>query len=340
MSIRPKWRRRFLTGLGAAIVAALFFGLAEWWLFGSVDSRATRPVYFTVYAGESTRLIADRLTQVHLLHSSLGFIWLAERRGWASRLRPGTYRLSPSESPGLILAQMVQGETVDQISVPAGVRTSEVVLRLLADHIGTRKQYQKLEQRPLPGMPTNPPHVRNALEGYLYPATYSVLRGSNAGAAISLMWATFQQKNRSLIKELPKGWTLRRWVTLASIIQAEVRYPADDAKVAAVFLNRLRLGMPLQSDATVYYALGSKAQGALTERDLMVHSPYNTYQVRGLPPGPIDNPGPQALWAVLHPAHVGYLYFITGPEGHAIFATTYSEQLRHIARLSRNTTGK
>ena len=91
--------------------------------------------------------------------------------------------------------------------------------------------------------------------------------------------------------------------------------------------------MPLQSDATVYYALGPNAHGPLTQKDLALKSPYNTYYVHGLPPGPIDNPGPGALYAVLHPAHVGYLYFLTGPNGHAVFASTYSQQLHHIGQL-------
>ncbi len=316
------------------VIAALFFFLGRWWLFGAESKVDARPVYFTVYAGESTRSVAERLTEVHLMHTSLGFIWLAEHQKWAGDIRPGTYRLRANDTPQQILIKMVRGQAVDQISVPDGIRVTEVIQRLEAAHIGTPSQYAILAKHPLPGMPKPMPGVRNALEGYLYPATYAVLRGSTALEAISLMWSTFESRTRELSKQLPAGWTIRKWVTLASIVQAEVPYPSDDSRVAAVFLNRLKRHMRLQSDATVYYALGNRIRGPLTAADLLVRSPYNTYQVAGLPPGPIDNPGPQALYAVLHPADVGDLYFVTGPNGHAVFASSYAQQLRNIRALA------
>ena len=223
-------RHRFMRlGIGAAVIAALFCCLSWWWLFGSENSHDTRTTYFTVYPGETAYTIAHRLAEAHLIHTALGFVFLSEQRHWANRLRPGTYQLRPSDTPFRILAQMVGGYTINQISVPQGIRASEVIARLLAHHIGTRAAFANLAKHPLPGMPRTLPRVRNAFEGYLYPATYAVARGSSASAAIALMWDTFQKETRALRRDLPKDWTLRRWVTLASIVQAEVRYPGDAA---------------------------------------------------------------------------------------------------------------
>lgn len=340
LSFQVSQRHRLLGGFGAAIMAALVFVVAQWWLFGPDCTHHPNHVYFTVHEGESADSIAQRLVSARLLHTAWGFLFIAVRRRWAGQLRPGTYHLSPAQTPQGILLQLVHGKTINQIAVPAGIHVSQVIARLRSHHIGTSKQYKALEEHPLPGMPSKTSAVRDGLEGYLYPATYATFRGASSANAILPMWRTFQQQTKGLRAHLPRSLSFRGWVTLASIVQAEARFPSDDAKIAAVFFNRLHRHMPLQSDATVYYALSGSARGPLTRTDLMVASPYNTYRHRGLPPGPIDNPGRQALFAVLHPAHVPYLYFVTGPRGHAVFATTYAQQLRHIAEMSGVKHGK
>ena len=321
------------------MLAALLL-LANWWLYAPANPSNRKSVYVTVASGDTTGTVAAGLAARGLLHTPLGFILLAERRHWAGEVRPGTYRLSAAESPLAILTKMVKGQAINQISVTAGSTVSQVIDELVAHQLGTRSQYRQWQRQGLPGMPPKLKGTQDAREGFLFPATYALPRGATAEAAIQAMWTNFQMATQNLRRQLPAGWSIRKWVTLASIVQAEVKYPTDGPKVAAVFLNRLRKGMPLQSDATVYYALGPTPRGPLTLADLNTPSAYNTYIVSGLPPGPIDNPGMTALSSVLHPAHVNYLYFLTLPDGRAEFAHTYAEQVQHIDQLDRINSSK
>lgn len=143
------------------------------------------------------------------------------------------------------------------------------------------------------------------------------------------MWQTFQEK----VAAISGGARLNlgAWVTLASIVQKETPNAESAPIIAAVFKNRLKVGMPLDSDATVRYALNHAVPGGLSLGDLTVASPYNTYLHPGLPPGPICNPGLSSLTAALHPATVPYLYFLTLRNGRVLYATTYAEHLANIA---------
>ena len=183
-----------------------------------------------------------------------------------------------------------------------------------------------------------------ALEGYLFPDAYPVGRDTTAAALIELMLARFDERVTPAMRQAygALGLTLREAVIVASIIQREAVLDEEKPLMAAVFLNRLRAGMPLQADPTVQYALGYQAAAEtwwkvpLTADDLQVNSPYNTYLYGGLPPGPISNPGLAALQAVANPAAVEYLFFVVDcaaatPGAHA-FSVTYEE---HVANVQR-----
>lgn len=236
-----------------------------------------------------------------------------------------------------MLTQMVQGEVaVIRVTIPEGWTTAQVVQRLVQAHIGTLPEYRRLLSHPLPGMPTPAKGTQDPWEGYLYPATYDFPWGETASGALQLMWKTFQARAiQGLYRRDPHPpLPLSQWVTLASIVQAEVARPEDAPLVAGVFMNRLKSGIPLQSDATVRYAheqlAGSGLKGAA---GVQGDSPYNTYLHKGLPPSPIDNPGLVALKAALYPAKVPYFYFVSTPDGRILFATTYQEQLQHLNAL-------
>lgn len=337
--LTPQRGRRRWWGLwsGAAVAALLFFG--GWWYFFLPVGGSGAPRYLSVPVGASAEAIAQKLTAAGLLRSRWGFLWLADERGLAERLRSGTYRLSPGLAPGAILADLVRGTRYHTVSVPPGATVAEVVRRLLAEHIGTAGAYARLMKTGLPGMPRDGRGARDRLEGYLYPATYAFPRGIGAEKAIEMMWTPFHTRVLEKRHALPDGITVRQWITLASVVQAEVGGGRFAPAVAAVFLNRLHLGMPLQSDATVRYA-ASRGEKSLGSADFRNPSPYNTYRHRGLPPSPIDLPGAGALQAVLHPARVPYLYFVTLPSGRAEFAVTYQGQIRHLERLDKGKIGK
>jgi UPF0755 protein len=172
------------------------------------------------------------------------------------------------------------------------------------------------------------------VEGYMYPTTYVVPMGINARDLVRIMTREFidrwQPEWDARLAEL--NMTRHQIVTLASIIEAEVRYRPDRPYVSAVYHNRLRRGMALQADPTVIYAHGRRLR-RVWEKNLQIRSPYNTYLHPGLPPGPISQPRDSSIIAALNPASIGYLYFVAQPDGKHIFSATYADHLAAIKRV-------
>ena len=172
------------------------------------------------------------------------------------------------------------------------------------------------------------------LEGYLVPDTYDVPKGATGRDIVQMMLDNFDKRvlvpDAAQVKQFPGG--LPAALTLASLVEREAEVDADRPLIAAVYLNRLRLGMRLQCDATVQYAL-PEHKTRLLYADLRVDSPYNTYQHKGLPPTPIANPGLPSIDAALHPADVDYLYYVAGPGGRHLFSRTLAGHERNRAQL-------
>ena len=214
---------------------------------------------------------------------------------------------------------MVPGMTVAEVAAAvqrSGLVSAQAFLRYAA------------HAAPPPGFAPNG-RVQQPLEGYLYPDTYRIPIGATPAEIAAPMLAAFEAafgpEERAAARA--EGLTPAQAVTLASIVEREASQPAVRRRVAGVFMNRLRLGMPLGSDATVYYAADVAPGRPLVAADFRVASPYNTYRNAGLPPGPIDNPGGGALAAALHPAKVPYLYFFARPDGRYVFSRSYAGQL-------------
>ncbi|MGC8486761.1 MAG: endolytic transglycosylase MltG [Clostridia bacterium] len=324
-------------GIGAVLVAALVVlgGLGAWRYFSSAPApQARTSVVVTVKPGATARDVADLLQQAGVIRSAWAFLILSARGNLDARLRPGSYRMSPAWSLATVLQHLAHDDIlVYRVTIPEGFTVHDIVRRLVASGVSTRAALEAALKTGVPGM-TAPKGVRTAWEGFLFPDTYLIPYGSTPAAVVRMMWQDFESRTQSLRRQLPPGEGVWTWVTLASIVQAEDKRPADAPLIAAVFSNRLAIGMPLQSDATVRYALDGRVAGALSLKDLTVASPYNTYLNKGLPPGPIDCPGMVALRAALHPAHVGYLYFVATPSGQDLFADTYQQHEQNVARVA------
>ena len=184
----------------------------------------------------------------------------------------------------------------------------------------------------------------SGLEGFLFPSTYDFALAANAHDVVQRLLAAFDQhyQNEILPKLAATGLTLREVVILASIVEREARVPDDRPLIASAFLNRLRIGMALNADPTVQYAVAGDPASVeqfgywkleLTLADLDLPSPYNTYVHAGLPPGPIANPGLAAILAVLEPADTEFLYFVARPDGSHVFAETFAEHQRNVCEL-------
>ncbi|MDA8193933.1 MAG: endolytic transglycosylase MltG [Thermaerobacter sp.] len=312
--------------------AALLFGIGVYLPLLPVNPQSHTFKYVTVRPGETATAIGESLRRQGIIRSAWAFAFLSQVDHLASSLKSGVYRLSPHDSLTAILDRMRAGQVVViKVTIPEGFTVKQVVARLVAAHIGTPADYRSLLAKPLPGMPAPATGVRDPWEGYLFPATYSFAWGTTPQTALAVMWQTFQARVRPLYRAAHTSLTFTQWVTLASIIQSEDGVASDAPKIAAVFMNRMAAGMPLQSDATVRYALQRTVAGGLTLGDLRVASAYNTYLHRGLPPGPICNPGLLMLRAALSPAPVPYLYFLALRNGKDLFATTYQQHLSNIA---------
>ncbi|AEJ41501.1 aminodeoxychorismate lyase [Sulfobacillus acidophilus TPY] len=286
--------------------------------------------YVWVKPGQTATDVGYTLAKEGIIRSAAAFAWLSRFNGLARHLTSGVYRLSPGETLVAIQQQMRAGDVVTiRVVIPEGFTVQQIVNRLIAHHIGSPAAFRTLVAKPLPGMPNPQPGVRDPLEGYLFPATYQFPYNVTPRQALEIMWQTFQEK----VAAISGGARLNlgAWVTLASIVQKETPNAESAPIIAAVFKNRLKVGMPLDSDATVRYALNHAVPGGLSLGDLTVASPYNTYLHPGLPPGPICNPGLSSLTAALHPATVPYLYFLTLRNGRVLYATTYAEHLANIA---------
>lgn len=269
----------------------------------------------------------DTLTARGIVRSRLLFDIVGRARKVPANLKTGTYEIRPHERYAVIIDVLTTGRGRERrLVVPEGLMLTEIaaiVERTLAiprdSFVAAARDTELLATVGVPAA---------TLEGYLYPETYHVPDGIDARRLVRLMVEEFEsQWEPSWATRLDSlGLTRHQLVTFASIVEGEVRVPADRPFVSAVYHNRLRIGMPLQADPTVIYALGTRRR--LFERDYRIEHPYNTYRIPGLPPGPIGSPGRASIEAALYPGDAPYLFFVAQPDGKHIFSRTLAEHNR------------
>jgi len=329
------------------LALALIVGTAgAWWLAHQMRPVAPGGPMVTVRIppGSGARGVARTLRSRGLIRNEAVFLWLAARRGNASSLRAGTYRLSPAMSLSQILDRVAAGDRGAEditVTIPEGFTVRQIaetleacgVIREAGDLLKVSRQAASRLHAPFPLPATG-------LEGYLFPETYRFRRGTPAQSAAQEMLDTFvrsfYQSHRDRLANSPHS--LHEIVTIASLIEREARAPQDRSRIAGVIENRLRRGMRLDIDATVLYALG-RHKNRVLYRDLEVDSPYNTYRRKGLPPGPIASPGLASLRAALEPERHGFLYYVARPDGSHQFTRTLAEHNAAVARMRRGGRG-
>jgi UPF0755 protein len=213
------------------------------------------------------------------------------------------------------------------LSVPEGFNLYDIAAAVERAGIDTQQNFLG-QARSQTSMIRDLDPAAPSLEGYLYPETYRLPRKAKSAELLAMMVKRFRQEAQAI------GLTsdFHRIVTLASLVEKEVAQPAERPLVASVFYNRLERNIPLATDPSVIYAalLESRYRGTIYQSDLQARSPYNTYKVAGLPPGPIASPGDASLKAALHPAQSDYLYFVSDAQGHSRFARTMEEHARNV----------
>jgi UPF0755 protein len=282
--------------------------------------------------GSSLRKFAGELETEGIIGSAGLFQFHARLRKVSSRVQAGTYQLDDGMTPGEILRKLVAGEIYEKkFALPEGYSMYQVAELLDAkgfftgrDFLDACRDERLLRELGIKG---------ESVEGYLYPGTYNLLKVSDASALVKLMAEQFARVYEERFAMLEKSSRLnrRQIITLASIVEKEAVVPQERPLIASVFYNRLRKGMPLQSDPTALYGVrtfGGKVSGS----DVRRSTAYNTYRINGLPPGPIGNPGAGAIEAVLKPAVSQYYYFVAKNDGTHHFSATLDEHNRAVNR--------
>jgi UPF0755 protein len=329
--IRLKGKKSLLKGsmiLGGLSLAVFFFYI--WGMLSPLSPGNGQPVKLTVTRSSSTSSIGQMLFEKGLIRSAWFFNLYTRLRGVDDQLKAGTYTFSTAQSLPEIVNELVKGSDDGRvITIPEGFTLKQIAQLLEKEGLVSREDFLAAAAEDdfnYPFVKKLPPGP-NRLEGYLFPDTYRVSSSTTARSIIDLMLRRFDQKMKEMDyyrKVEAAGLTLHEAVIIASMVEREARVDRERPVIAGVIFNRLQRDMPLQIDATVQYALGSQ-RAKLYYRDLEINSPYNTYLIKGLPPGPIACPGESSLLAAVEPVKTSYLYYVARPDGTHAFARTLDE---------------
>jgi len=315
-------------------VAAALYGYVV--LLQNPGPPIAAPVRIDVAAGEPFRVTAKKLEAAGLVRSALAVTLWARWKGVDRQIQHGAYQFDAAAPPPVLVEKMRTGEAmVMRVTLPEGATMRDLAAALERAGLGEAGKFLALARDPSFAQTLGV--AAGSLEGYLYPDTYAFSPLDPPEKILAAFVAQFRKVfTADMASDAEKqGFSVHQIVTLASVVEKETGRPEERPLIAAVFRNRLKLGMPLQADPTVIYGIES-FNGNLTKKDLETPTAYNTYTTAGLPPGPIANPGRPSLAAALHPADVPYLYFVAREDGTHIFNTSLAEHNRAVNRFQRS----
>lgn len=310
------------------LAGAAWFGYVIW-----LDRSHPQTAQQIIVPQGSTFLdIAEQLAGAGIVANSTAFRIYAKMTHADTTAHAGAFRFQPHQTAAQVLAQLESGgaQIAKWVTIPEGFTAKQIAQRLQDDGLGDAGAYERAFMHD--SIDIGGSRTKN-LEGYLFPSTYLVPTDASPKTVEDIFTAQFR-------KELPRdaarkaralGLTVPQAVTLASLIEREAKADDERPLMAGVYYNRLRLGMPLEVDASIEYAL-PEHHDVITYGDLKIDSPYNTYQHQGLPPTPIANPGEASLNAAFNPKPSPYLYYVYKGNGHHAFARTLAEQNANIAK--------
>ncbi len=307
-----------------------------------LDPFSDKEIKFVVTKGEGSRDIGFHLEQQRLVRSTALFRIYVLTTGRSEKLQAGTYLLSPAMSMIEIVEKFVRGNVVkEHITIVEGWNLRDIGWylenqgRFQAEELFELVGFPAIDYRTTLDLPTpssfsndflldKPSYV--GLEGYLFPDTYALVEGEELDDIVKRILQNFDAKFTPALRQQAQqqGKTIFEVVTMASLLEKEVKSYADKQRVAGVLQKRLEVGMALQVDATVNYVTG-KTDPGVSSQDTKIDSPFNTYKYPGLPLGPIANPGSESIRAALNPIENSYWYYLSTPEGETIFSTTLQQ---------------
>lgn len=346
---RPKPARRkrrwgvVALAVGGLLVALLAVAAAAGWyllLKPDRDVAPGSPVQIAVRQGTSTAQIAHSLATAGVVNNALMFRIQARLAAKKGVLKAGVYDFVTRMPDDVVIQKLQHGPDVVyfDVPIPEGFTGKQIAARIAKRTGISEEELLNLIESGAPQFAPAHPYLAGAygdsLEGYLFPATYRIKKGTTATQTVEMMLQKFDAETGGLDLSYArsKGMDLAQVVTLASIIEREVRLAKEYPLVSSVIYNRIAANMRLQLDSTVFYTL-PEGTTTLTSADLHSDNPYNTYTHRGLPPGPLSNPGMEALQAAAHPANTKYYYYVlTGKDGSQTFTTNYKDFLAAVKK--------
>jgi len=328
-------KRSLIISSTLLIIVAAIVGTLLWWKKG-IEPVVSKENYqnFVIPRGYSASQIGNKLQEKNVIKSALAFKFYSQLTGRSKKIFAGEYKLSSHLNLLQVVDLLTKGPIELWVTVPEGLRREEIVERFIS---GLEKSNEEAN-----GFRAEFLSTTQAKEGYLFPDTYLFPREATASSVVNMMSKTFEQKTENLQEGINNSnLSLNEIVTLASIIERESKKDDERPIVAGILLNRLQIGMGLQADATVQYAIASlNCKGkvecdwwpTITRDDLSLNSPYNTYKFKGLPPRPIANPGFTSLKAAVFPEETNNLYYLHDADGNIHYAQTLDEHNANVRK--------
>ncbi len=294
-----------------------------WWVHGNApaNKQDTSQKVFVVERGEGVRAVANSLKKQGLISDPTVFFIMVKKEGKDNAIQAGDYKLSASMNLSQIIDALSHGIMDIWVTIPEGMRADEIadiLEKKIPSYDKTWRQQLRLH------------------EGTLFPDTYLIPKDATIDSVISILENNFEKKI-SEVSLTPNSANLQKTLIIASLIEREALFDDDRPLVSSVIHNRVDIGMKLDIDASVQYALGKQSNGKwwkkdLTPQDLQIKSPYNLYTSPGLPPTPICNPGLSSIKAAINPTETDYLYYVSDKAGNLHFAKTFKEHQSNIAK--------
>ena len=334
----PKKKRPWASSMGVVLVLLVGgFGLLSWLTWAKEPYSPTgSSEKITITPGTTVDQLALELQRRHLIRSAWVFRFLARSRQANYKLYAGDYQLAPVMTTDEIIDYLLKGPELTndiRVTIPEGFTNEQIIALLVQKGIGSKEEFTKVitDDAFLYPFLKDAPKGIHRLEGYLFPDTYYISLKTSPHEVIDLFLQQFAKKLTPEVQKqlVTMKLTVPQWVTLGSLIEKEAVKELDRPLIASVLMNRLKINQPLQVDATIQFLLGTP-KPKLYNKDLQIPSLYNTYLHRGLPPGPIANPGDASLKAVLYPAQTDFLYYVAKNDSYHAFAKTYAEHLKNV----------
>lgn len=309
-------------------------------------------VRVSIKPGSSPVTIAHNLEENGIIRNNTIFVWYLKWKGIGSKFQAGEYAMKPGMTNDEIVDMLSKGQTIKEemirVTIPEGYTVKQIAEKLAETQSFDAAKFLEIAEsstnKYIADAYRNIPEDKSIihhLEGYLFPETYEFVKGTTEEEVVERMLQELDKKLAGLDVDVQKqldklGVTFHQMMTIASLVEREVVVDKERALVAGVIYNRIKQKMPLQIDATVQY-LFDKPKERLFEKDLQIDSPYNTYKIPGIPPGPIGSPSIESIQAALFPEDTKYLFYVTKKDGSKehLFAETFEGHKKNIAESKK-----